>query len=88
MLKFGIFAETDNVENLDEDSAAIEEITVEEVEEKCTPEEKSHVNPTDDCKIEKHMKILLKNLRPLKSSLSLWLPKETMKTALILLHLA
>lgn len=48
----GIFAETDNVENLDEDSAAIEEITVEEVEENATPEE-SHVNPIDDCKIEK-----------------------------------
>ena len=47
-----IFAETDNVENLDEDSAAIEEITVEEVEENATPEE-SHVNPIDDCKIEK-----------------------------------
>lgn len=48
----GIFAETDNVENLDEDSAAIEEITVEEAEKNATPEE-SHVNPIDDCKIEK-----------------------------------
>ena len=64
----GIFAETDNVENLDEDSAAIEEITVEEVEENATPEE-SHVNPIDDCEIEKTHENPIKEPKTFKEQL-------------------
>ena len=64
----GIFAETDNVENLDEDSAAIEEITVEEAEENATPEE-SHVNPIDDCEIEKTHENPIKEPKTFKEQL-------------------
>lgn len=64
----GIFAEIDNVENLDEDSAAIEEITVEEVEENATPEE-SHVNPIDDCEIEKTHENPIKEPKTFKEQL-------------------
>lgn len=71
----GIFAETDNVENLDEDSAAIEEITVEEVEENATPEE-SHVNPIDDCKIEKTHENPVKEPKTFKEQLVAMIAKR------------
>lgn len=71
----GIFAETDNVENLDEDSAAIEEITVEEVEENATPEE-SHVNPIDDCKIEKTHENPVKKPKTFKEQLVAMIAKR------------
>ena len=70
-----IFAETDNVENLDEDSAAIEEITVEEVEENATPEE-SHVNPIDDCKIEKTHENPVKEPKTFKEQLVAMIAKR------------
>ncbi len=71
----GIFAEIDNVENLDEDSAAIEEITVEEVEENATPEE-SHVNPIDDCKIEKTHENPVKEPKTFKEQLVAMIAKR------------
>lgn len=71
----GIFAETDNVENLDEDSAAIEEITVEEVEENATPEE-SHVNSIDDCEIEKTHKNPVKEPKTFKEQLVAMIAKR------------
>ena len=71
----GFFAETDNVENLDEDSAAIEEITVEEVEENATPEE-SHVNPIDDCKIEKTHENPVKEPKTFKEQLVAMIAKR------------
>ena len=71
----GIFAETDNVENLDEDSAAIEEITVEEVEKNATPEE-SHVNPIDDCKIEKTHENPVKEPKTFKEQLVAMIAKR------------
>ena len=71
----GIFAETDNVENLDEDSAAIEEITVEEVEVNATPEE-SHVNPIDDCKIEKTHENPVKEPKTFKEQLVAMIAKR------------
>ena len=71
----GIFAETDNVENLDEDSAAIEEITVEDVEENTTPEE-SHVNPIDDCKIEKTHENPVKEPKTFKEQLVAMIAKR------------
>lgn len=71
----GIFAETDNVENLDEDSAAIEEITVEEVEENATPEE-GHVNPIDDCKIEKTHENPVKEPKTFKEQLVAMIAKR------------
>ena len=71
----GIFSETDNVENLDEDSAAIEEITVEEVEENATPEE-SHVNPIDDCKIEKTHENPVKESKTFKEQLVAMIAKR------------
>lgn len=71
----GFFAEIDNVENLDEDSAAIEEITVEEVEENATPEE-SHVNPIDDCKIEKTHENPVKEPKTLKEQLVAMIAKR------------
>ena len=71
----GIFAEIDNVENLDEDSAAIEEITVEEVEENATPE-KSHVNPIDDCKIEKTHENPVKEPKTFKEQLVAMIAKR------------
>lgn len=70
-----IFAGIDNVENLDEDSAAIEEITVEEVEENATPEE-SHVNPIDDCKIEKTHENLVKEHKTFKEQLVAMIAKR------------
>ena len=71
----GIFAEIDNVENLDEDSAAIEKITVEEVEENATPEE-SHVNPIDDCKIEKTHENPVKKPKTFKEQLVAMIAKR------------
>lgn len=71
----GIFAEIDNVENLDEDSAAIEEITVEEVEENATPEE-SHVNSIDDCKIEKTHENPVKEPKTFKEQLVAMISKR------------
>lgn len=71
----GIFAEIDNVENLDEDSAAIEEITVEEVEENATQEE-SHVNPIDDCKIEKTHENPVKEPKTFKEQLVAMIAKR------------
>ncbi len=70
-----IFAETDNVENLDEDNAAIEEITVEEVEENATPEE-SHVNPIDDCEIEKTHENPVKEPKTFKEQLVAMIAKR------------
>lgn len=70
-----IFAETDNVENLDEDNAAIEEITVEEVEKNATPEE-SHVNPIDDCKIEKTHENPVKEPKTFKEQLVAMIAKR------------
>lgn len=70
-----IFAETDNVENLDEDNVAIEEITVEEVEENATPEE-SHVNPIDDCKIEKPHENPVKEPKTFKEQLVAMIAKR------------
>lgn len=70
-----IFAETDNVENLDEDNAAIEEITVEEVEKNATPEE-SHVNPIDDCKIEKTHENPVKEPKTFKEQLIAMIAKR------------
>lgn len=70
-----IFAETDNVENLDEDSAAIEEITVEEVEKNATPEE-SHVNPIDDCEIEKTHENPVKEPKTFKEQLVAMIAKR------------
>ncbi len=71
----GIFTGIDNVENLDEDSAAIEEITVEEVEENATPEE-SHVNPIDDCKIEKTHENPVKEPKTFKEQLVAMIAKR------------
>lgn len=71
----GIFAETDNVENLDEDNAAIEEITVEEVEKNATPEE-SHVNPIDDCEIEKTHENPVKEPKTFKEQLVAMIAKR------------
>ena len=71
----GIFTGIDNVENLDEDSAAIEEITVEEVEENATPEE-SHVNPIDDCKIEKTHENPVKKPKTFKEQLVAMIAKR------------
>ena len=70
-----IFAETDNVENLDEDNAAIEEITVEEVEKNATSEE-SHVNPIDDCKIEKTHENPVKEPKTFKEQLVAMIAKR------------
>lgn len=70
-----IFAETDNVENLDEDNAAIEEITVEEVEKNATPEE-SHVNPIDDCEIEKTHENPVKEPKTFKEQLVAMIAKR------------
>ena len=70
-----IFAETDNVENLDEDSAEIEEITVEEVEENATPEE-SHVNPIDDCEMEKTHENPVKEPKTFKEQLVAMIAKR------------
>ena len=70
-----IFAETDNVENLDEDNVAIEEITVEEVEGNATPEE-SHVNPIDDCKIEKTHENPVKEPKTFKEQLVAMIAKR------------
>lgn len=70
----GIFAEIDNADN-DEDSAAIEEITVEEVEENATPEE-SHVNPIDDCKIEKTHENPVKEPKTFKEQLVAMIAKR------------
>lgn len=69
------FAETDNVENLEEDNAAIEEITVEEVEENATSEE-SHVNPIDDCKIEKPHENPVKEPKTFKEQLVAMIAKR------------
>ena len=66
----GIFAEIDNVENLDEDSAAIEKI-----EENATPEE-SHVNPIDDCKIEKTHENPVKKPKTFKEQLVAMIAKR------------
>ena len=71
----GIFAETDNVENLDEDNAAIEKITVEEVEKNATPEE-SHVNPIDDCEIEKTHENPVKEPKTFKEQLVAMIAKR------------
>ena len=71
----GFFTGIDNVENLDEDSAAIEEITVEEVEENATPEE-SHVNPIDDCKIEKTHENPVKEPKTFKEQLVAMIAKR------------
>ena len=73
-----IFAETDNVENLDEDNAAIEEITVEEVEKNATPEE-SHVNPIDDCEIEKTHENPVKEPKTFKEQLVAMIAKRNDK---------
>ena len=70
-----IFAETDNVENLDEDNAAIEKITVEEVEKNATPEE-SHVNPIDDCEIEKTHENPVKEPKTFKEQLVAMIAKR------------